>query len=85
MSNHTLTPVQLEVALHYYYSPELHPQYDESMAFAEAHIVLVDHGLIQCINKAPGHVEYRGTTRLAAYIEHILQRPLPVQKWVIEQ
>lgn len=79
MSNEpTLTPYELEILLHVYYSPNFLPPNDEAWRMARNRLFQRE------LLKDKPCSTYRITERGRAYIEHLLRQPLPVCKWVCE-
>jgi len=73
-----LTPMQLDQLLHYYYSAEPYP----SSEAADANIQdLIEHGLILPYSGSVAYL-YHVTKRGEAYVNTMLELPLPVQVWV---
>ena len=78
-----LTPMHIHWAVVHYFSPdpraELGAAHYDSPAGEDAQNWLLGEGLI---SYPSGDGKPRGTQRLAAFVEHLCQQPLPVQKWV---
>lgn len=76
-----MTPCQLEVLLHHYYSPE--PLLRDSRAYLEAQSMLVGQGLIEPSGE-PGC--YQATPRGRVYVEALQAVPLPkmASYWEVE-
>lgn len=78
-----LTPLQLEVLLHTYYSPSRYPRM--SGPAKEAIDLFVDCGIFFEVAEQ-AEVNYSGlsvTEKGKAWVEAILSVPMPVQKWEI--
>lgn len=75
--NKANSPAEIEILLHYHYSPRQHeaidnPNYDDSFkAFVEAGLLKVT---------PDGYTANNGA--LSVYIEKLLEVEFPVQKWV---
>lgn len=81
----TLTPYEIEIVLHYYYSPEEHPECaGNSPAWRSSVDMLLAEGVLQ-LRKEPSQygATYESTERSRVYIEALKDVPLPVQKWVM--
>lgn len=74
-----MTPIKLEILLHYYYAYELHPN-SETPAARDAIVYLIASDLlIEGGDDQPFDVTERGV----AYIKHLLTIPFPVKQWII--
>lgn len=80
-----MSPLQIEILLHYYYSRQPHI-YTGSDSAAEAFGYLVGNDMLRdrfsgmpCI---AGELRYELTDKGRFYIEYILSLPLPVEKTV---
>lgn len=77
-----LTPMHIHWAVVHHFSAdpraELGSAHFNSPAGCEVQKWLWEEGLVEGSTKATTH----GTPRLAAFVEHLCQQPLPVQKWV---
>jgi len=71
-----MTPLELEVLIHCYVTPELHPRI-HAPAVKEAHEFFEEIGLIEQQKDF-----YSTTDRGKAYISMLCSLPLPEQKWV---
>ena len=85
--NHQITPLCLEILLHYFWSSEDYQQGDFSaLAVREA----IDHfrdrtKMLEAVPDELRHRTYRLTARGHAYIEHILSIPFPECRWEIPE
>jgi len=79
-----VTPLKMEILLHYYYSPEEYRDGDLSApAVDEALFWACSEGLLTSIEKSQYGATYAQTDRLRALVDAWLNVPLPVQVWVI--
>jgi len=75
-----MTPVQMEVALHFYYMAEPDVTiFARSTATAEATSLLLRRGLLAITRDS----RYAKTAALDVYVEALQAVPLPVMKWVM--
>ena len=73
------SPLFIEIAIFYHYSPHPWPQEDMHEAQKEVHLDLMAYGMIVLQDG-----EYRGVpAALSVYVEALGDVPLPVNKWVI--
>lgn len=79
------TPLEMQILLHYYYSPEDYKQGDYSApSVREAINSFRDqHGLIREKLEKDSYGLYEITERGRALVHAALKTPLPVQVWVI--
>ena len=80
MEKEKLSPLEVEVLLHYWYSAEDHPMLHGPLrlAFCER---MVEAGIF---SRGKDGVRYVGNSdALKPYIEAILSVPLPVRAWII--
>lgn len=81
-----MTIVDIEVLLHYYYSPEVYPGWTPAVEMALK--ALRSKGLLQTRSeKSQYGSEFEVTAKGGAWIEAIRNMPLPVEetKWVIPE
>jgi hypothetical protein len=77
-----LTPLEIEILLHYYYSSKDYPNLDAPLVkeimdnFCKAGI------LIEWTNRTPRF--YKNDDALELYVKTICAIPLPTQKWTID-
>lgn len=74
-----MTPLQIEILLHCYYSQCLWPRH--SPASDEGHSILTNAGLIQFDG---GRGYYTATSKGHAHVSQLCRLPLPVSAWVTE-
>jgi len=74
-----MTPVQIEVMLHYYYSSEDFPPERLSLAYEEALSHLERHEYLYNRVKASGIVPYGITSKGRAYVDKL--REVDVEPW----
>lgn len=79
------TPLEMQILLHYYYSPEDYRQGDYSApAVRQAINSFRDElGLIREKSERDGYGLYEITERGRVLVDAALETPLPVQVWVI--
>lgn len=76
-----MTPVQLEVLLHHYYCPQ--PLSCPSRAQHDAQRYLLGEDLITS-RDAGASGAYETTDRGRAYVQALMELPLPTKIWVID-
>jgi hypothetical protein len=76
-----MTPLEIEIALHYYYTPLPYPNMPMRDGIVDAFLAA---GLLQPREGEypPDWSKYERTDRLTAYCKALQAVPLPVQKWV---
>jgi hypothetical protein len=72
------SPVQIEVALHYWYRVDDHPKVFDTTAYAEAAGWLVRAGLLTTVTDRPYFIKTEG---LQLYIEALCAVPWPKKVW----
>ena len=81
-----MSPLEIEVALHYFYSPNDHPDIDVP-GYQQALANFLDNGMLVARDMAEDSQaeasKYKSTDRLRVYCEALKKVPLPVKKWVI--
>ena len=84
-----VTPSNLELLLHCYYSPEPHPRH-HAPAILEGADYLLNHGMIVRVEdtvqvqNVPGAPPlYSVTEKGAVYIQHLMKVPFPTPVWGI--
>lgn len=77
-----MSPLEIKILLHYYYSPE-GVDYPEpvSQAYSDAIAKFCAHGI--CYLSEDQKV-YANPSAIEAYAKAVMAIPLPTQKWVIE-
>lgn len=77
-----MSPLEVRILLHYWYSPEDFDDHMEAPAQTEIHARFVALGLLEY---REGQVpRFRGVTdALRPYVEAVLDIPLPVKKWIL--
>lgn len=75
----TLTPYELEILLHYYWSPQA-PINTERIGYTNSCSNLCGKELLV----VTGGSWLKITPRGRAFVEHLLRQPLPICKWVVE-
>jgi hypothetical protein len=84
-----MTPLKIEILLHYYCSPEEYREGDLSApAVEEAIEWFLDNGLLELADhrdKEKCGGSFRATDRAKALIEAWCNTPLPVSVWVIPE
>ena len=73
-----MTPVQIEVALHYYYQGEQMKQVSQSVR--EAHTYLTVNEMLEYVDEV-----YQPTPKLRVYVDALKSIKLPIQTWVIPE
>ncbi len=77
-----MTPLEVEILLHYYYSPHDYENLD-APAIKEAMEKFCKAGILtEWINRTPRF--YKNDEALELYIKAICSVPLPTRKWIIE-
>lgn len=80
-----MSPLHIQLILHYHISPEPYaqhePQHAKSLAVTEYRAQLLHHGLLEHWADGPDSVKV--TERGKVYIEGLRAVPLPIQKWVM--
>lgn len=74
-----MTPFQMEMLLHYYYSPEPFPRADTSAGVDALEYFRAEN----LIKEMPEEGEIRLSDRGLAYVEFLRSLPLPVANWTI--
>lgn len=75
------SPSNLELLLHCYYSPEVHPRF-HAPAIQEGIRYLRAVGMIEP-DLPIGTKVFNATDKGVAFIQHLMTVPFPVQKWEI--
>ena len=73
-----MTPVTLQVLLHYYFDPEPYPHHNHRAKAAE--ISLVNSGILVRILSCSNTSNYETTLLGDALVQLLLDTPLPVEK-----
>ena len=77
-----MTPLEIGIAIHYYARADDHPQLASSNEIiTETLQSFIDVGYIEESNNEESR--YKGTEKLAAYVEAIMKVREPKQAWVI--
>ena len=76
-----MTPYELEILMHYHTSSSAFPRH-HAPAFISTVNALEGMNLLQPTGE---HLCFVTTARAIAYIDHILNLPLPEQKWVMPE
>jgi hypothetical protein len=72
---------ELRVLMHYYYSPEEHPDFERNPPVWEPTVdKLIRAGLVML--RMQGATAYVITEKGSAHVEALLNFPLPVQRWI---
>lgn len=80
------SPLFIEIALHYHYSPEPWPAELMHGAQCDVHRELEKAGLIRQLPRPNGTTYWAGVTEpLRLYAEALGAVPLPVHKWVMPE
>jgi hypothetical protein len=80
-----MTPLQIEILLHYWSRAEDYRQGDFSApAVREAIDWFMHEGMLERNMSADRLTSYRTTDRAQAWIRHVTDLPLPTMTWVIE-
>ena len=83
-----MVPVQLEVMLHYYYSPVDHPMVESNPPiWTTTRRWFLEAGLLETYPEIKGKPQlnapvYKITERGRAFVKALCDVPLPVQAWV---
>ena len=80
-----MTPFELEVLMHYYVTPAPHRvELENPPVWAAMRDWFIAEDLLKArTERTRGDGTYLVTERGAAYVEHVLQTPLPLQKWYV--
>jgi hypothetical protein len=76
-----MTPLTIEILLHCYYSPEVHPRRD-APAVAEAFLLLLQSGLIERCPDETSDDRCRTTARGVAHVAQLCCLAWPTAGWV---
>lgn len=78
-----MSPLEVEILLHYFYSPNDHPNVD-APAVQSAITGFVKKGLLEPTET--GVTKWRGNLKaLTIYVNAVCSVPLPKQVWIIEK
>ena len=78
-----MTPLELEILLHYYRTPGYPPGRSESEVSATK--MWVKQGMLKELTAWDPYNELRITPRGKCLIEEILATPFPIQTWKVER
>ena len=79
-----MTPFEIEVLLHYHYSPHDYPGLDSNPAVMDAVTKFCQAGILtEWTNRTPRF--YKNDAAMKAYIDTITSIPLPKQVWIIPE
>ena len=82
-----MTLMEIELVLHYYWSPEEHPYaFQQDRAYKNAINTLIEAGLLELRVERDEHgANWRTTEKAAVYVEAVRAVPMPECKWVIPE
>lgn len=79
-----MTPLQLEVLMHYYVKPSYHPQGSDDGLYSEAHDIFLIEGIL-VETEWNDEVSFKLTEKGDWFVKHILALPFPSVTFTIEK
>lgn len=81
-----MTPLEIEIALHYYARANDYRDGDLSAPAVRAAMDKFSaEGLIESTTDPDARAAYRRTPRLECYVHALCKTPLPIQQWVMPE